>query len=63
MMVQHGLPPFFAYWVFAGEIIAPVMIMTVFRICLAGLIFAANCFTAIILAQTGNLLRLNEFGG
>lgn len=63
MMAQQGLPPFLAYGVFIGEIMAPVMIILGFRIRLAGLAFAANCFTAIILAQTGNIFKLNEFGG
>ncbi|MDR2235003.1 MAG: DoxX family protein [Chryseobacterium sp.] len=63
MMVQHGLPSFFANGVFAGELIAPLMIITGFRIRLAGLIFAANCFTAIMLAQTGSIFQLNDFGG
>ena len=63
MMTMHGLPSFFAYGVFAGEIIAPVMLIIGFRTRFAGLIFAANCFTATILAQTGNLFKLNDFGG
>ncbi|MDR6923716.1 MULTISPECIES: DoxX family protein [Chryseobacterium] len=63
MMAQQGLPPFFAYGVFAGELIAPLLIIAGFRIRLAGLIFAGNCFTAIILAQTGSIFKLNEFGG
>ncbi|RLJ32238.1 putative oxidoreductase [Chryseobacterium sp. 7] len=63
MMTMHGLPSFFAYGVFAGEIIAPVMLIIGFRVRLAGLIFAANCFTATILAQTANIFKLNEFGG
>ncbi|MGG1922944.1 DoxX family protein [Chryseobacterium sp. NRRL B-14798] len=63
MMSIHGLPPFFAYGVFAGEIIAPVMLIIGFRARLAGLIFAANCFTATLLAQTANIFKLNDFGG
>lgn len=63
MMTLHGLPPFLAYGVFAGEFIAPLMIIAGFRIRLAGLIFAVNCFTAIILAQTGSIFKLNEYGG
>ncbi|MGV2450331.1 UNVERIFIED_CONTAM: DoxX family protein [Ralstonia mannitolilytica] len=63
MMSMHGLPSFFAYGVFAGEIIAPLMLIIGFRARLAGLIFAANCFTATILAQTANIFKLNEFGG
>ncbi|KMQ62986.1 DoxX family protein [Chryseobacterium angstadtii] len=63
MMVEKNLPSFLAYGVFMGEIIAPVMIIAGLRIRLAGLVFAANCFTAIVLAQTGSLFKLNEFGG
>ncbi|WP_284464113.1 DoxX family protein [Chryseobacterium sp.] len=63
MMTMHGLPSFFAYGVFAGEIIAPIMLIIGFRARLAGLIFAANCFTATILAQTSNIFKLNDFGG
>lgn len=63
LMTMHGLPSFFAYGVFAGEIIAPVLLMIGFRARLAGLIFAANCFTAAMLAQTSNIFKLNEFGG
>lgn len=63
MMTMHGLPSFFAYGVFAVEIIAPVLLMIGFRTRIAGLIFAANCFTATILAQTSNIFKLNEFGG
>ncbi|REC63928.1 DoxX family protein [Chryseobacterium pennae] len=63
MLTMHGLPSFFAYGVFAGELIAPVMLMIGFRTRLAGLIFAINCFTATILAQTANIFKLNDFGG
>jgi hypothetical protein len=48
---------------FLQEIIAPVMLIIGFRARLAGLIFAANCFTATVLAQTANIFKLNEFGG
>lgn len=63
MMTMHGFPSFFAYGVFAGEIIAPIMLMLGFRTRLAGLIFANNCFTATVLAQTANIFKLNDFGG
>jgi putative oxidoreductase len=39
------------------------MLIIGFRARLAGLIFAANCFTATVLAQTANIFKLNEFGG
>lgn len=63
MLLQHGLPSFLAYGVFAGEIIAPFMLIVGFRTRLAGLIFAINCLTAILMAQTSNIFKLNDFGG
>ena len=63
MLLQHGLPSFLAYGVFAGEIIAPFMLIVGFRTRLAGLIFAINCLTAILMVQTSNIFKLNDFGG
>ena len=63
LLTNLGLPAFLGYGVYIGEIIAPILIIIGFRTRLAGLVFAINCLTAIILAQTDNLFRLNEFGG
>ena len=59
----HGLPSFLSYGIYIGEIVAPILIIIGFRTKLAGLIFAFNCFIAIIMVQLPNLLKLNEFGG
>jgi len=63
LIAQYGLPPFLGYGVFVGEIIAPLLIIIGYRTKLAGLIFAINCFVAIIMVQLPNLLKINEFGG
>lgn len=63
LIAQYGLPSFLGYGVFVGEIIAPTLIIIGYRTKLAGLIFAINCFVAIIMVQLPNLLKLNEFGG
>lgn len=63
LLTEKGLPSFLAYGVFVGEVVAPILIIVGFRARLAGLIFAINCFTAICLAQTSNILKLNEYGG
>lgn len=63
LIAQYGLPSFLGYGVFVGEIIAPVLIIIGYRTKLAGLVFAINCFVAVIMVQIPNLLKLNEFGG
>lgn len=63
LISKTGLPSFLSYGVFVGEIIAPMLIIIGFRTKVAGLIFAFNCFIAILLVQLPNLLKLNEFGG
>ncbi|WP_228234816.1 DoxX family protein [Allomuricauda sp. M10] len=63
LMEQYGLPVFLANGVFIGEIIAPLMLLIGFRTRLAGLILSVNCLLAILMAQTQNILTLNQFGG
>ena len=63
LLAEKGLPSFFAYGVFLGEVVAPILIIIGLRARLAGLVFAINCFTAICLAQTANILKLNDYGG
>ncbi|MBM1107792.1 DoxX family protein [Aurantibacter crassamenti] len=60
---QYGLPKFIANGIFIGEIVAPLMLMMGFRTRLAGLIFSFNCLVAIVMAQTQNIFKLNQFGG
>ncbi len=63
LLNQFGLPSILNYGVFVGEIIAPILIIIGFRTRLAGLVFAINCFVAILMVQLPNLLKLNENGG
>jgi len=63
IFTEYGLPSFFGYSIFIGEILAPVFIIIGFRTKLAGIVFAINSFAAILMVQLPNLLKLNEFGG
>jgi putative oxidoreductase len=63
LLEQYGLPKFLANGIFLGEIVAPIMLMLGIRTRLAGLVFAFNCFMAIVLAQTQNFFKFNAFGG
>ncbi|MBD3723558.1 MAG: DoxX family protein [Flavobacteriaceae bacterium] len=63
LFISYGLPSFFGYSIFIGEVIAPFLIIIGFRTKFAGIVFALNCFAAIIMVQLPNLLQLNESGG
>jgi len=62
LLEQYDLPTFLGYGVFVGEIIAPILIIIGFRTKLAGLVFAINCFVAIIMDSLLDILSLNEHG-
>jgi putative oxidoreductase len=63
VVLDYGLPKFFSYGVYVGEIIAPILIIIGFRTKLSGLVFALNCIVAFLLVQIPNVFKLNEFGG
>ncbi|WP_299435037.1 DoxX family protein [uncultured Maribacter sp.] len=58
-----GIPELVAYSVFIGEIIAPVLIIIGWRARLASSVLAFNMLTAILMAHTGDIFTLNQFGG
>lgn len=63
LVANAGLPQFFGYGVYIGEILAPILLLIGFRTRIAGVIFSINCVTAILLAQTDSFLKLNASGG
>ena len=58
-----GLPDALAYGVYAGEIIAPLMIILGIYCRFGGLIIVVNMLFAILLAHGGDMLGLSEHGG
>lgn len=63
MVLDNGLPYIISYAVYAGEIIAPLMLVAGFRTRIAAIVFAINCVTAIALAHSANLFSLTPYGG
>ena len=59
----YGLPEFFAYGAFIGEIVAPLLIIAGYRTRLAALILAFNMLVATLLAHAGDIFALNQYGG
>jgi putative oxidoreductase len=58
-----GLPSFVAYGVYAGEIIAPLMVITGFHSRIGGLIIVVNMIFALALAHTEDIFSLTQHGG
>lgn len=58
-----GLPAFFAYGVYVGEVIAPLFIIFGYATRLASAIFAFNMIVAVALAHSADIFTLSMTGG
>ena len=63
MFAGMGLPEFFAYGVFLGEIVAPVFLIIGFKVRLAALVEALTMVVAISMAHSGDIFSLSQHGG
>ncbi|KRB59619.1 DoxX family protein [Flavobacterium sp. Root186] len=63
MLVEKGLPGFFAYGVIIGEILAPILIIIGFRTRIAALILAFNCLVAVLMAHSQDIFKISDHGG
>ena len=62
MVTSAGLPEFFAYGVYAGEIVMPILIILGVYAGVASLILAFNMLVAIFLAYGHSLFALGKYG-
>jgi putative oxidoreductase len=63
MLQSIGLPPWLAYGVFIGEIVAPVMVILGLYARVGAFIIFVNMVFAIVLAHRGELLQFTPQGG
>lgn len=63
MVAGHGLPALFAYGVYVGEVVAPLLVLLGVYSRAGGVLIAVNMVVAILLAHTGDLLHLSPHGG
>lgn len=63
MLAGHGIPTIFAYGVFIGELIAPLMIILGYQTRIGALLIVFNMLVAIALAHGNELLALGRSGG
>ena len=63
-MVQGiGLPPWFAYGVYLGEVVGPVMVILGLLTRVGAFLIFGNMVFALVLAHTGDLVSLTKQGG
>lgn len=62
LVVNTGLPEFFAYGVYIGEILMPILIILGVYARVASLILAFNMLAAIVLAYGSSLFVLGKHG-
>lgn len=63
MLSSQGLPGFFAYAAYLGEVVGPLLVILGFYSRLGALLVVVNMIVAILLAHTGQLSSLNAQGG
>lgn len=62
LLQAHKLPAMFAYGVYVGEVLAPLLILLGFYTRPAALIVAFNMLVAVGLAHRGDLFKLDSHG-
>jgi len=63
MLQAAGLPAFFGYGVYIGEVVAPLLILVGLFTRPAALVVAVNMVVAVLLAHTGQIFTLSDTGG
>ena len=63
MVTGTGLPGFFAYGVYVGEVLAPLLLIIGFHARTGALLIAINMVVAILLVHTAELAQLGPTGG
>lgn len=63
ILTSVGIPAFFSFGVFIGEVLAPIMLIIGFKVRLAGFFVALNMLIAILLVHSSQLYEINQMGG
>jgi putative oxidoreductase len=63
MVTGAGLPAFFAWGVYVGEVLAPLALIAGWYARIGAVLIAVNMLVAIGLAHMGEILSLNGAGG
>ncbi|MBL3556268.1 MULTISPECIES: DoxX family protein [Marinobacter] len=62
-LASHGIPAFFAWGVFIGELLAPLMVILGYQTRIGALLVVFNMLVAIALVHSHELMALGSNGG
>ncbi|HEY9118363.1 MAG TPA: DoxX family protein [Marinobacter sp.] len=62
-LASHGIPAFFAWGVFIGELLAPLMVILGYQTRIGALLIVFNMLVAIALVHSHELMTLGRNGG
>jgi putative oxidoreductase len=62
MVESKGMPGFFAYGVYVGEVLAPLLMMVGWQTRIAAAVFAFNMVVAVLLAHASDIFSLTTHG-
>ena len=62
-LASHRIPAFFAWGVFIGELLAPLMVILGYQTRIGALLIAFNMLVAIALVHSHELMTLGNHGG
>ena len=62
-LAAAGMPAFFAYGVYIGEVLAPLMVIVGIFSRIGGLLVVVNMLVAMALVHAGDIFTLGEAGG
>jgi len=62
-LASHGIPAFFAWGVFIGELLAPLMVILGYQTRIGALLIIFNMLVAIALVHGHELMALSNNGG
>lgn len=62
MVTGAGLPALFAFGVYIGEVVAPILVLLGLYARIGAILIAINMVVALFLAHRGDLLTLNAHG-
>lgn len=62
MMKEIGMPGSFAYGVYIGEVLAPLLLIIGFRARIAAMLLVMNMLVIIFIAHPGQIFELNQHG-
>lgn len=63
MLTSVGLPAFFSFGVFLGEVLGPLMLILGYKVRIGAALIAFDMLMAVLLVHSAQLLQINEGGG